>query len=345
MKNDKLTIIMIISTIVPIIGTLATGIGTLINNESLVWKIIFLCLAFITALAGIISLLISLNNERKIKATLSENKNQVDLYKKDYEDLLIFTMDGKKYLSNEAFISVDKNLNTYFIRVRKKFEIMSTDFDYYMINMFCDKFLGNKELSKQYYREHKLDWDNVNFKANLVIKRKNGSVEQYNNLNIIKIDTFYNYYFAKIEYKKKMKSGQVSIIPFQVGDIFTLEYSFSISPEYWGNYIERAVGFSREKLCVYFDKKMPGLNIENICISLINKQGIISEIEADRYEWSKDESGEYYKLTLPVEQLDINQLKNCSFRVMWDANSIFKRETHNTENAEVLGLGATYKFD
>ncbi len=335
MNNKKQTIIIMICTILPAIGTIVSGIGSIVNNESLLWKCLFLVLAIVFAVANIVSLIINnklnLIKEKKLKKL----ENQIAQFEN-------YVGDGKKMLINEAFISVDEQNEKYLISIRKKFEIIDESKSFYIIRLHCDKFLGHKDKAKEYYSANKVNWDEINLKVRLEITNSENKKDVYNDINIIEVEKLDNYYFLKVEYKRKLASGQTSNILFKSGDIFELNYSFNISVNFWGSYIERPVSYFKETTNIYFDKYIPNFNKNQVSLSIVNRQGEISEVPYSKYNWLEDDS-KYYKLMLPVNELKLSDIKDVLFRIMWDANAIFQKNDLNTENAEALGFGAALR--
>lgn len=165
---------------------------------------------------------------------------------------------------------------------------------------------------------------------------------EYSNINVIEIEKVNNYYFIKVEYKRKLESGQLSEIPFELGDKFELNYSFKIGIKFWGSYIERGVSFFKEDTFVYFDKDIPNFDKNQINVSVINMQGKIQEVPTYMCQWHVNDP-KYYKLVLPLEAIDIVKANDEFFRIMWDANAIFNRQNLNTKNACLLGLGTALR--
>lgn len=335
MTVKRQTTILVICTILPAIGTIITGIGAIVNNESLLWKWLFLILAIVAAVASVVSIVINnkLNIAKEIK--LDKLENQFD----NFEN---YIGDGKKMLENEAFISVDEQNEKYIIRIRKKFQILDESRNFYMIRLHCDKFLGFKDKAKEYYSVHKVNWDDINLKVRLEITNRDNKTDIYNDINILEVEKVDNYYFLKIEYKQKLASGQTSKISFKRGDIFELNYSFNIGTDFWGSYIERPVSFFKEITNVYFDKYIPNFNKNQVNLSIVNRQGKIRGVPRSNYNWQEGDS-KYYKLVLPVNELKLSEIKDVLFRIMWDANAIFKKDNLNTKNAEALGFGAALR--
>lgn len=335
MSSKGQTILLVTSAILPAAGTIVTGIGSIMNNESLIWKCLFLVLAVLSALASVISVILNNRLNRRAEKELNMKKELFSQYEN-------YIGDGKKMLVNEAFISVDKVNKSYTISIRKKFEILDVSKNFYMIRLCCDKFLEDKEESKKYYATHKVDWTAINLKVRLKITNKNNQSTEYSDVNLVEVEKVNNYYFIKVEYKKKLDSGQVSDIPFNIGDIFELNYSFTIGTKFWGSYIERAVSFFKEETYLYFDKSIPNFNRSQINISIVNKQGKIQEVPNYRYKWEENDN-KFYKLTLPLDTLNITEIKDLVFRIMWDADMIFDSKGLNTKNASTLGLGAALR--
>lgn len=335
MSSKKQTIILIICTILPAIGTVVTGVGSIINDEPIIWKWLFLDLAILSCFASVISMILTNRLNLSTEKELNKQKELISQYEN-------YIGDGKKMLVNETFISVDEKNYSYKISIRKKFEILDKSKNYYMIRLHCDKFLDDKEKSKKYYEENKVDWDKINLKARLKITNKNNQTTEYCDINMVVAEKVNNYYFVKVEYKKKLNSGQVADIPFETGDIFELNYSFTIGTEFWGNYIERDVSFFREKTYLYFDKNIPNFDKNQINISIVNMHGKIQEVPTYKYEWQESET-QFYKLVLPLDAINLTEIDYAVFRIMWDANIIFDRDDLNTKNASNLGLGAALR--
>lgn len=335
MSEKKQTWILIICAILPAVGTIITGIGSIMNNESVLWKWLFLTLAILSAIASVISII--LNNRLNLK-TEKELKMQKKLLAQ-YEN---YIGEGKKMLVNEAFISVDEENELYKISIRKQFEILDKTKNFYIIRLYCDKFLEDKEKSKKYYEANNVDWTQINLKVRLKVINKNNQATEYSNINVIEIEKVNNYYFIKVEYKRKLESGQLSEIPFELGDKFELNYSFKIGIKFWGSYIERGVSFFKEDTFVYFDKDIPNFDKNQINVSVINMQGKIQEVPNYMCEWHVNDP-KYYKLVLPLEAIDIVKANDEFFRIMWDANAIFNRQNLNTKNACLLGLGTALR--
>jgi hypothetical protein len=54
--------------------------------------------------------------------------------------------------------------------------------------LYCDKFLGDKERSKEYYGENPVNWDEIGLEVRIVVHHVDGSNDKYDKIHTTEIE-------------------------------------------------------------------------------------------------------------------------------------------------------------
>lgn len=275
-------------------------------------------------------------------ASESVVKNAAELYKdyaalkeieRKYEQLRIVALEGRQTLSSKLFIDFDVENKSYRLRFIKRLKLSPEYKKYYTIRIYCNKNPSEKLVENRQEDACKF-WDDIDLKVKLTDDRGNSYVypkpdktqKQYN-LLVTREDKTANYCIFKVSFAQK---EYVPIILRQNSDEIEIEYSYSMSIENWGNYIERHVSFDREETIVYLQKGNYDLPDEDSVRTVSKDEYVAPKVPLAMFELIDDvndpqyEEGYLgYKFCVDENALTYEQLSSTNLRIRWDCGSIF----------------------
>lgn len=315
MKDKVKNGLEIISIVVPAIITICSTILDKILDVE-VWHILSIVFTMMTLLFSIIILMINIRKAKIYQKTISNLNQAID-----------FCCDGKRYLSNDAIVEFVKEDLSYKISICKKYEILSLHINYYSIYISCDKYPEDTRKSNCFYENQNEIWKNLNLQVSMVVE-KNGKKSTFYNIYFEKVKEQSNHIYFKVFYKQKI-NNQLVEMAINEGDIVSITYSFKASAKYWGSYINRPIDFNKATTTVSFFGNYPK---EDFTVITIDLNGNAKKIDHYKVDYDRNNT----IIILPTASLSMNELKNCHFRIYWDANKIF-----DTTNLNSYFIGPT----
>lgn len=311
MKKDGIkNCLEIVSIVVPaVITILSTILDNILKVE--IWNILSIVFTVLTLIFAVVVVIINIHKECQHKKIISELRQVVDI-----------CCDGKKYLSNDATVEFIKESFSYKITICKKFELLSMDANYYPVRISCDKYPEDLVKSTAFYKEQKDIWKDLNFQVSMVVGN-NEKVVRYDNIYFETVLEQNNHIYFKVFYKQ-LVDNQTIDIPIKQGDVVSIVYSLIVSSLYWGSYINRPVDINKADTSVSFVGNLPE---DLFTVITIDLNGTARQVLG--YDFKND--GEKTVFILPTKQLSVNEIKNCHFRIYWDANKIFNTDNLNSK--------------
>ena len=272
------------------------------------WDLITLIFTLITLVCSFIVLGFSIVKDKNNKKMIKELKDAIDYY-----------CEGKRFISDETNVEFLKDEESYKISIKKKFEVLSLENDFYPFYISCDKFPENANDSAEFYKNQCGIWNNINLKASISVER-NGKVRYYDNIYYEKVREENNHIYFKVYYQQ-IKQNQRLAFSVEEGDIVTISYSFVASTLYWGSYINRKINFHGTETVV----NLLGVQKDMCTVLIIDMDGKAERVE----NFEVTEECNNLRILLPKD-LPLSIIKRCFFRVYWDANSIFGKDNLNS---------------
>jgi hypothetical protein len=217
----------------------------------------------------------------------------------------------EEYTHNSAIITFDKNNRKYHFSIEKHFTIKSDMIRSYGSHIFANKFLDiESKQSIDFYEQNPLYWDDLNVQVSMHYQNigDNDFSDRINNMKLTHENTMNN--LIRFEVYYETIEGQK--IPLKKDTKIKLIYSYCISVDLWGNYMNRYVSDSNEPMFIklkYGDKNKLSWEIEEVL-----QDGTREKMKGG-YE-CKEKEGD-----ISIEIRKNNPL--AQYRVLWDADEYF----------------------
>ena len=266
-----------------------------------------------------------------------------------YEDIKEYAANGMELILNDVYVSFNLKKQLYKFRMLKQYKIVDNIRKFYMIRLHRNKTPGKDDnIGATGISEDDI-WNQVTVK--LTVKRNNDvrvycypAVNNNNNLKVETREKTLNSHILKVYYKE----DDFTPIDYSEGDIFEIDYSFEISPKYWGNYIERTISYSREETNIYFQKLRnkyhPVEKDIRRLFSLDFEDENNSGKDLPKAQHEIIDNDGWYKYNFATKRgtlgLESKKLKYTKIRIVWDCEKIFHVAEFNTVDPNTLGMAS-----
>ena len=279
---------------------------------------------------------------------LVDENHRLKAIQQQYEHLRIVALEGRQLLSNKVYVDFDIDNKAYKLRFEKRLRLSSQNKNYYTIRLHCDK-TPNKD--KQESREESACsfWNDIDLKIKL-IDIGNGLVYSYptqgNNEECSLDNNEYSLMVEEIDRTSnrlvmKMEFAQGRGQPIELSSEIQIEYSFYISTDHWGNYIERHISFDREEVAVYLKRGDYELPKQSGVCKISKDKLAPSRVSLAAFEGKQEEDYQVYRFCVDVGHLPWEVLSSTNLRVRWDCEKIFGDKSLN--DIEDMTPGVAYK--
>ena len=294
---------------------------------------------------------------------LFEENQLLKKIQEKYEHLRTVSLEGRQILLNEVYIDFDIENKAYNIKFKKKLKMYEDSKKYYTIRLHCDKKPNKKKIEKR-SEDVCSFWDDIDLKIKLTDLGSHPSKFVYSYpdynpgddefpLSVTEEDRTANSLIMKVSFCHE-KGQPIEFSRLKEGNtekkysLIEIEYSFRITTDHWGNYIERHVSFDREETIVYLKKgnyKLPGQS----GVRKVSKDEFTDpQVPIAIYEKDEEKVDGYtaYKFRVDNDKLPWDTLSSTNLRVRWDCGSIFGDSSLNdiddfTPGVATKGMGST----
>ncbi|GHT57515.1 hypothetical protein FACS18945_2020 [Bacteroidia bacterium] len=255
-----------------------------------------------------------LNNEYEKLKSLEKSNNELEKR----------ICNGVKYTENKVTITFDTENKKYDFYFKKKYQIISSEPEWFKGQVYCNTIPSDPLKSKDYYNNPKaqeeIKFEQLDFGAKISCWDKNG-IEKFKDVNakfICQAESAnfknFNIYYERAE--------NATPLPVEEGDDICLEYNYSIPVEYWGSYINRTISYFKEDTEVELNAP---------------KKGLLKAEAISIYYRTPDKRKENTPVDCPIEVSNNGKTirialprKQAQYAIYWNAEEIFSEKGINT---------------
>jgi hypothetical protein len=167
--------------------------------------------------------------------------------------LRLFVHDGLQFTYNSSTVSVDHAQKRYRLRFEKHFRVLSSDrAKWYKGQFYCNRILTDDEATRKFYEANTPKWGDLRFTASLKRKGGNGTgVAPLYRLGVRPLVDEGFYIPFHIDFAEEGSDSEPISMP--KGTEWILQYSYEVSAQLWGSYLNRSLSFFGERGKVIFE--------------------------------------------------------------------------------------------
>lgn len=227
--------------------------------------------------------------------------------------------DGKKYLTNHAYVKFNTVKKKYELKFEKKYEIIGDETSWYSGQFYGNKYKDDPQKSKEFYDKNFIKWEELNFKAFVkVLNSENKVIQKRVEVLVECVAESSNYKTFNIKYINKRVETNLDV---HKGDFIELEYSYEIPEHYWGSYLNRTISYFRE----IGDINISCDDSQKLIDQVTNQDLFLTKPPKTQISSSEDfilQKNGSYLIKLPNE--------SGKYTIHWNAKKLFGEGAENT---------------
>lgn len=300
------------------------GIISAFFSENNVLKVIFIVTVFIMFIVGCFlafrykKFIDADKKNMELSEEISKKNSRIDLLEQNIHN-------GVKYTNNEVVVTLDRNKKLYRFEFIKEFEIISDNAPkWYYAQFYANKILKDKKMSKEYYKDNVIKWDDLKVRATVSYLHP-GSREFTNPVNLVidNITDENNYIPFNIQYTTFRGRRTLNM---KKGTKVKLKYCYNVPIHLWGSYLNRTISYFGEPAVVKLKYDI-GAEFDIKVSSLSGVGG--APLDTEDYGMYKDEENEYIVRTITLQSQPF-----AKYRIWWDSEKYFENDKTTEDTAD-----------